>query len=70
MKTYTCICGQVFDNPQKFNGHKQGCVIHITNKYGTYDNYLSIKNRNHNKGKIIHERSQLKKETERDSWIG
>lgn len=69
MKTYTCICGKVFDNPQKFNGHKQGCVIHITNKYGTYDNYLAIKNRNHNKGKIIHERSQLKKEAERDSWI-
>ena len=69
MKTYTCICGQVFDNPQKFNGHKQGCVIHITNKYGTYDNYLSIKNRNHNKGKIVRERSQLKKEAERASWI-
>ena len=27
-KTYTCICGKTFDNPQKFNGHKSNCIIH------------------------------------------
>lgn len=53
MKNYICICGKVFDNPQKFNGHKQGCIIHLTDKYGSYEEYLRIKNRNHNKGAIV-----------------
>lgn len=69
MKTYRCICGQVFDNPQKFNGHKQGCIVHLTNKYGTYENYLCIKNRNHNKGRALHERAQIKKEAMLNCWI-
>jgi len=33
-KEYRCICGKVFDNPQKFNGHKSNCKEHILNKYG------------------------------------
>ena len=33
-KEYRCICGKVFDNPQKFNGHKTHCKDHIINKYG------------------------------------
>lgn len=40
-KEYRCICGQVFDNSQKFNGHKQGCKEHIINKYGSVDYYYS-----------------------------
>ena len=40
-KEYRCICGKVFDNPQKFNGHKQGCKEHIVNKYGSVDYYYS-----------------------------
>lgn len=27
---YKCECGKEFDNPQKFNGHKTHCVIHLT----------------------------------------
>lgn len=27
---YKCDCGQEFDNPQKFNGHKSHCVTHLT----------------------------------------
>lgn len=45
-KTYKCICGKEFDNPQKFNGHKQGCEIHIINKYGSLETYYNNKNRN------------------------
>lgn len=52
MKSYKCICGQEFDNPAKFNGHKQGCKIHLTQKYGSYELYLEIKNRNHHIAKI------------------
>ena len=48
-KEYKCICGKIFDNPQKFNGHKQGCSIHIINKYGSLEAYYSMKNRNSTK---------------------
>ena len=40
-KEYHCICGKIFDNPQKFNGHKQGCKEHIINKYGSVEYYYS-----------------------------
>ena len=26
---FTCECGQEFDNPQKFNGHKSHCEVHL-----------------------------------------
>lgn len=38
-KSYTCICGKIFDNPQKFNGHKSNCKVHLLNKYGNLDLY-------------------------------
>lgn len=38
-KSYTCICGKIFDNPQKFNGHKANCKVHLLNKYGNLDSY-------------------------------
>lgn len=38
-KSYVCICGKVFDNPQKFNGHKSNCKVHLLNKYGNLDAY-------------------------------
>lgn len=28
MKNYKCKCNKVFDNSQKFNGHKRWCIIH------------------------------------------
>lgn len=45
MGTYQCICGEIFDKPQFFNGHKQGCKIHLLNKYGSLKRYYDIKNR-------------------------
>ena len=69
MKEYKCICGKVFDNPQKFNSHKQGCKEHIISKYGSLDTYYTIKNRNHNRGKIVKEKARLKKQALLDIWI-
>ena len=37
---YTYICGQEFNNPQKFNGHKRHCDIHLQTK-GTTNNELN-----------------------------
>lgn len=70
MKSYKCICGQEFDNPAKFNGHKQGCKIHLTQKYGSYEAYLEIKNRNQDIAKINQQKyfDNLKHEKE-NQWI-
>ena len=38
--TYKCICGQEFDNPQKFNRHKAFCKVHIESKGINYDEYV------------------------------
>lgn len=38
-KEYVCICGDVFNNPQKFNGHKSHCKQHQNNKHGSLDVY-------------------------------
>lgn len=29
MKTFKCVCGRVFENPQSFNGHKSHCAQHL-----------------------------------------
>lgn len=47
LKAYECICGQVFDDPQKFNSHKQNCKIHIVNKYGSWEVYNDLRTRGH-----------------------
>ena len=39
MEIYQCICGVTFDNPQKYNGHKSNCKIHLLHKYGNLDIY-------------------------------
>lgn len=41
MKTYQCICGNTFDNSQKFNAHKSHCKMHYINKYGNLDRYYA-----------------------------
>ena len=37
---YICECGKEFDNPQKFNGHKTHCKIHLA-CVGKLDNYFA-----------------------------
>ena len=68
-KEYRCICGQVFDNPQKFNGHKQGCKEHIIDKYGSVDYYYSeVRNMSSisQKLKDFNEKSKINK---LEQWI-
>lgn len=65
-----CICGKEFNNPQKFNGHKQGCNEHIINKYGDIKLYYEIKNRSKNQGdRTRSQKQQLLKEQEVLDWI-
>lgn len=68
-KTYTCLCGATFDNWSLYGGHKQCCCTFLIDKYGSLDNYYAIKNRNHNRGKALSERSKIKKEQELQKWI-
>ena len=70
MKTYVCECGKEFDNPQKANGHKQGCKTHIILKYGSLEAYYKIKTRNCKQaGKTQHNIAVAKKEAELAQWI-
>ena len=57
-KTYTCICGETFTVPNKFNSHKNHCKIHIEQKYGSYELYIQWCNRN-----------KLNKQLELKTWI-
>lgn len=41
MKQYECVCGKIFNDPQKFNGHKSNCKIHQQHKYGSLKEYNS-----------------------------
>lgn len=69
-KEYKCICGRIFDNPQKFNGHKQGCKEHIINKYGSLEEYYRIKNRNHDCGtKLKQKKLHQNKQQQLQKWI-
>lgn len=46
-KTYTCVCGRVFNNPQAFNGHKSHCIKHNIEKYGSTEYLKSVETRRH-----------------------
>lgn len=67
MKTYTCICGRTFDNPQKFNGHKQGCKQHILTKYKSLQEYYQIKNRNYAQGALKRREATAEKQRLRNA---
>lgn len=69
MGTYKCICGMEFDSPNKFNGHKQGCKIHIVNKYGSLEEYYAIKNRNNDKGRKVKARNEERRIQQNIKWV-
>ena len=69
-KKYVCACGREFDTPQAFNSHKGNCKIHLIQKYGSYEKYLEVHNKNHENAGI--KRSQTrrnKKEKSLNDWI-
>ena len=59
--TYKCICGQEFDNPQKFNRHKAFCRTHIESKGLDYNQYISDISEKHRQAAL--KQAQLQKET-------
>lgn len=69
-KEYTCICGKTFVTPASFNGHKQGCKIHITNKYGSIEAYYANKNRNSKAiSESLKKRHAEKRQEKQDAWV-
>lgn len=64
---YTCSCGKEFDNPQKFNGHKRHCKIHLGSKY---EKILTIDFNNAKiASKALSEKTMFKKQQELQKWI-
>ena len=67
---YICECGKEFDNPQKFNGHKQGCKVHLELKYGSIEAYYAIKNRGHAAGVETKKKQAANHKAQREiDWI-
>lgn len=70
-KTYQCECGQIFDNPQKFNAHKSWCRIHLGDE--KYNQRLNLQKQFAEIGKenaqIQHEESLTRKKEELEQWI-
>lgn len=72
-KTYTCECGKIFNDPQKFNGHKAHCKAHHLFKYGNLD-VLHEHDRKctlHSNvtAAIMHEKALKEKQNCLDQWI-
>ena len=69
MKEYICECGRVFDNPQRFNGHKSNCKIHHEVK-GTLDQLKEKYKKNRKgEGRKESERSQKQKLQNLKDWL-
>ena len=70
-KTYTCVCGRVFNNPQAFNGHKSHCIKHNIEKYGSTEYLKSVETRRHSdaQAKTIVSTYKRKKEEKLQAWI-
>lgn len=43
MKQYKCICGKIFDSPNKFNAHKSHCREHLGEEKYLQRNYVQMK---------------------------
>ena len=69
MKSYQCVCGKIFDSPQKFNGHKSNCKIHKQNK-GTYEARIQQRAEIAQKvGQQQKEKNALRKSDLLNQWI-
>lgn len=81
VREYTCECGHIFDNSQKFNGHKAQCKVHRKIKYGgqeeeftkNYKNNLSKSLQKSEKFKLYNTQrvinSQVKQQEFLNNWI-
>lgn len=73
---YICECGKEFDNPQKFNGHKRHCKIHLKAVHKVEEmQELDKRQRQHQletkaKNKIAREvQKETKQQQELEQWI-
>ena len=71
-KTYTCVCGKVFSNPQSFNGHKSHCKDHQLAKGGaqclaaSLDRQRKASNAAQAANRVANQR---KRESVRQTWV-
>ena len=76
-KEFICVCGKIFTESQKFNGHKSHCKIHQIQKYGNLDTYYNRQQQNQakminclkNKRKNQQEQKRLEKQKELNIWL-
>ena len=71
-KTYNCVCGKTFNNPQKFNGHKTHCKEHLIS-CGKYENRLEQQKKFIAAGNLVsrkqHDEAKLNKQLQLEKWI-
>lgn len=68
-KEYKCVCGRIFDHPQKFNGHKRHCVISLEQldkleKIKQADSFSMAKT-----AETVHKNNIKRKEAELADWL-
>jgi hypothetical protein len=69
-KNLICVCGEEFDNPQKFNSHKSHCKVHYIHKYGSLAEYEAHKASKHMAaGKALQVKAETNKQTALVAWV-
>lgn len=72
MKTYICDCGKTFTEPNKFNAHKNHCIIHMKN-CNKYNDLLEANKKRSDKLKQYYinkkEKAEEQKQKELQNWI-
>lgn len=65
---YICKCGETFDKPNNFNGHKSHCKVHLGEK--RYLEIINIRKECAKKAHIIQKQNRLKqKKFKEEIWI-
>ena len=68
-KTYVCECGKVFDNPQRFNGHKCHCLVHRSST-GSIDKWDDMRANIFERSKeALREKYRIIKEKKFEQWV-
>lgn len=69
-KNLICVCGEEFDNSQKFNSHKSHCKEHYIHKYGSLAEYEAHKASKHRAaGKALQVKAETNKQTTLAAWV-
>ena len=69
-KTYVCICGKEYNNPQSFNAHKSHCKVHQISKYGSLDILYAKRQKMAEKLSItLHKKFERIKQDNLEIWL-